>query len=179
MTLANKLTLGRLAVIPVIEGLLLAQQTWCLHLSGVLFVLAAVTDLLDGKIARKTNTVTDFGKVFDPVADKLLTLAVLMPLTAWGRIPWLASVIILGRELLIGGYRTVFAGRGRVIAAGPWGKWKTTITDIALVMLLFEGSLPFLKAWYISDIVLWAAVILTVISLVDYLVRNPMDRKEI
>lgn len=178
MTLANKLTVARLAVIPVILAIVAWPFPGSSALAALLFVLAAVTDILDGKIARKTNTVTDFGKVFDPIADKLLVMAILLPLSASGRLHWVVPFIILGRELTISGFRIVAAAKGiPVIAASQWGKWKTTLTDVALVMMLLEPVLPFLKAWWISDTVMLVSVVLTLVSMVDYFVRNKLAIK--
>ena len=173
MTLANKLTIARLVLIPVLLGVLASSVPWSGLLAAILFVVAAVTDILDGKIARSAHTVTDFGKIFDPIADKLLVLAALLPLTAAGRVHWAVTFIILGRELAISGFRIVAAAKGiPVIAASSLGKLKTVLTDVAIVMMLLEDTLPFLRTWWISDAVMLAAVVLTVVSMMDYFVKN-------
>jgi CDP-diacylglycerol--glycerol-3-phosphate 3-phosphatidyltransferase len=149
-----------------------------------LFVLASLTDLLDGYIARKYNLVTNFGKFMDPLADKLLVSAALVCLTALGFIPAWMTIVIISREFIISGFRLIAAERGIVIAAGWMGKWKTAVTMVMLAMMLLGvNTLGFPmdptqtmgvygKYMLITDILLWISVILTVVSLVDYLVKN-------
>lgn len=179
MTTANKLTVLRLALIPIMLIFLIFPE---IPLSGLwaalVFIAAGITDILDGSIARKTGTVTDFGKVFDPIADKVLVIAALLPLVANGTIHWAFALIIVGRELSVGGLRTVAAAKGTpVIAASKIAKNKTLVTDIALVMALLQ-SLPvfsFLRDWYITFAVLCVAAVLTIWSMLDYFIHNPLD----
>lgn len=173
MTLANKLTVARLAAVPVF--LAAAEIPFPHHelIAAVIFVLAGVTDILDGYFARKQGTVSGFGQIFDPIADKVLVLAALLPLTAAGRIPVWLTLLLETRELLISAVRIQAAGSNRkIIAASKLGKAKTVLQDIAITMMLLETALPFLKAWYISDAVMAAALVMTVWSLIDYIWKN-------
>ena len=149
-----------------------------------LFVVASLTDLLDGYIARKYNLVTNFGKFMDPLADKLLVSAALICLTALGFIPAWMTIVIISREFIISGFRLIAAERGIVIAAGWLGKWKTAVTMVMLAMMLLGiNSIGFSfnptmtlnvhgKYMLLTEVLLWISVILTVVSLVDYLVKN-------
>lgn len=139
-----------------------------------IFVVASLTDLLDGKIARKYNLVTNFGKFMDPLADKLLVCSALICLVELARIPAWIVIIIIAREFIISGFRLIASDNGVVIAASYWGKFKTTfqIVMTCLMIVDIEGlSL-------VTDIIMWIAVALTVISLVDYLVKNKSVMKE-
>jgi CDP-diacylglycerol--glycerol-3-phosphate 3-phosphatidyltransferase len=171
MNLPNKLTVLRICMIPFFVGALLYDsgnnQTMRI-VANVLFISASLTDLLDGKIARKYDLVTNFGKFMDPLADKLLVCSALICLIELGQLPAWVVIIIISREFIISGFRLVAADNGIVIAASYWGKFKTTFQMIAVVLLIF--NIPSLAL--VTNLVLIAAVALTIISLVDYIVKN-------
>lgn len=137
-----------------------------------IFAVACITDLLDGKIARKYNLVTNFGKFMDPLADKILVSAGLICMVAMERIPAWVVIVILAREFIISGFRLVASDAGIVIAASYWGKFKTTFQMILVVMAIVD-----LSAWvpYYNiavQVIMYIALALTVISLIDYIVKN-------
>ena len=170
MNLPNKLSIARALCIPAIAVLLYMDNDGCRVAAGVLFILAALTDLLDGKIARKYNLVTDFGKFIDPVADKLLVLTTLVMLVRCGLMEAWVVVVILCRELAVDGLRMVAVGQGKVIAAGPLGKWKTTFQMVTIVCIILFNKACF-ATWY-TGILTGISVALTLGSAVDYFVRN-------
>ncbi|MBO4888249.1 MAG: CDP-diacylglycerol--glycerol-3-phosphate 3-phosphatidyltransferase [Firmicutes bacterium] len=174
--LPNKLTMIRVLLVPVYCVIYLTSwipNPWKDLLALVVFVAASLTDLYDGKIARSTNQVTDFGKFMDPLADKLLVGSAVICFTQTGLLPAWAAVILIGREFVISGFRLVAASKGVVIAADIWGKIKTTVQMIMIVSLLipwdFFGILAVLR-W----ILIIASVLLTIISVVNY-IRNNLD----
>jgi CDP-diacylglycerol--glycerol-3-phosphate 3-phosphatidyltransferase len=130
--------------------------------------VASLTDLLDGKIARKYNLVTNFGKFMDPLADKLLVCSALICLVALDRIPAWIVIVIIAREFIISGFRLIASDNGVVIAASYWGKFKTTFQMVMICLMIADIEAISL----LTDIVMWAALVLTVVSLVDYLVKN-------
>lgn len=169
MNLPNKLTMFRVILIPFFVVFLLVEITavdkW---IALAIFIIASLTDFLDGQIARKYNLVTNFGKFMDPLADKLLVCSALICLVALGRIPAWMVIVIIAREFIISGFRLVASDNGVVIAASYWGKFKTTFQIIMICLMIAD-----LEALQIPTmIVTWVAVILTVVSLVDYLVKN-------
>ncbi len=169
MNLPNKLTMLRIILIPVFMIFLLTGH-W--YISAVIFVVASVTDTLDGQIARRYNLVTNFGKIMDPLADKLLVFSALLCMIQLGVVPAWMVVIMLARELLIVSLRAVAAAQGIVIAASWWGKIKT-ITQMAAVILLLIQNWPFgPEGFPLATIVLWIAVIMTVVSGIDYIIKN-------
>ena len=171
MNLPNKLTVLRVIMIPFFVFFLLWQggenRTFRL-IALALFIIASLTDLLDGKIARKYNLVTNFGKFMDPLADKLLVCSALICLIELGELPAWMVLIIISREFIISGFRLVASDNGVVIAASYWGKFKTTFQMIGVVLLIF--NIPALST--LTTIIVWIALALTVISLVDYIVKN-------
>ena len=167
MNLPNKLSVIRVALIPVIVILLYQTSDACRIIAGALFIIASLTDFLDGYIARKHNLVTNFGKFIDPVADKLLVLTTLIMLLHRGQMEAWIIIIILCRELAVDGLRLVAVTRGKVIAAGPYGKIKTTCTMIGLCFMLVYGYIP-----WISLPVTAVIVITTVWSGVEYFLKN-------
>ena len=171
MNLPNKLTVLRICMIPFFVAALLyeggASQNMRI-LADVLFIAASLTDLLDGKIARKYNLVTNFGKFMDPLADKLLVCSALICLIELGQLPAWVVIIIISREFIISGFRLVAADNGIVIAASYWGKFKTVFQMTAGILLIF--NIPSLAL--LTNIVLAVAVVLTVVSLADYIVKN-------
>lgn len=142
-----------------------ANDKW---IALAIFIVASLTDLLDGKIARKYNLVTNFGKFMDPLADKMLVCSALICLTALDKLPAWITIVIICRDFVISGFRLVAADNGVVIAASYWGKYKTTFQMI-MVCLLIADLAPLAL---VTTIVTWIAVILTIVSLVDYLVKN-------
>ena len=175
MNLPNKLTIFRVILIPFFIVFLLVPITpvdkW---VALAIFIIASLTDLLDGKIARKYGLVTNFGKFMDPLADKLLVCSALICLIELDRIPSWMVIVIIAREFIISGFRLVAADNGVVIAASYWGKFKTTFQMVAVCLLIADIE----ALGLFTQIVLWIAVILTVVSLVDYLIKNKNVMKE-
>ena len=170
MNLPNKLSIIRVALIPVIVILLYQQSDACRIIAGALFIIASLTDFLDGYIARKYNLVTNFGKFIDPVADKLLVLTTLIMLLHRGQTEAWIIIIILCRELAVDGLRLVAVTQGKVIAASPFGKIKTTCQMIMITASILLNQSAF-SSWYMI-ILTAAAVVMTLFSAVDYFVKN-------
>lgn len=182
MNLPNKLTIFRAILILPFVVLLLGgyhQWGWFTAIFGgileyvdyialAIFIIASLTDLLDGKIARKYNLVTNFGKFMDPLADKLLVCAALIALVELGRIPSWVVIVIISREFIISGFRLIASDNNVVIAASYWGKFKTTFQMVMVCLMI--ANIPQIQL--LTDIVMWVALALTVISLIDYLVKN-------
>ena len=171
MNLPNKLTILRVIMIPFFVVLLLydgGSQASLRLAAAAVFILASLTDLLDGKIARKYNLVTNFGKFMDPLADKLLVCSALICLIELGQLPAWMVIVIISREFIISGFRLVASDNGVVIAASYWGKFKTTFQMISVILLILQ--IPQLAL--VTDICVWAALILTVVSLADYIAKN-------
>ena len=170
MNLPNKLTVLRMVLVPFFVATLLMSQTneplkW---VALVLFVVASLTDFADGYIARKYNLITNFGKFMDPLADKILTISGMIVLIELGRIPSWIVVIIVAREFIISGFRLVAAENGVVIAANYWGKFKTNF-QMAMIILMIM-NIPQLRL--LTNIVMWIALALTLISLWTYIMAN-------
>ncbi len=169
MNLPNKLTVFRVILIPFFVVFMLvditAYDNW---IALAIFVIASLTDLADGKIARKYNLVTDFGKFMDPLADKLLVCSAMICLISSGQIPAWIVVIVIAREFIISGFRLIASDNGRVIAASYWGKFKTTFQMIMVILMI--ADIP--QLYLLTQIVMYIALALTVVSLVDYLVKN-------
>lgn len=179
--LPNALTLFRIVlIIPFAIFLLGGQRGWFGQnllipdiIADLIFVVASLTDMLDGRIARAYNLVSNFGKFMDPLADKLLVCTALIALVDMNRIPAWIVMIIIAREFIISGFRLVAAERGVVIAASWWGKFKTTFQMIMVIMMIVEPTLALIRIpLVLVDIVMYVALGLTVISLVDYLYKN-------
>lgn len=169
MTLANKLTVGRMVVLPAIWVLACAPFAHARAWAAILFTAAAVTDIIDGHIARATHTVSNFGKVFDPIADKLLMLTALLPLLAQDRVPAWMAMVLIAREMMVSGLRVVIVAQGGEVLAAKWlGKLKTVVQDVAMVLLLLQGEIHWISTLYLDKIALWLALLFTVVSLVDY-----------
>lgn len=167
MNIANKVTVLRLLLIPIFLVLYYIYGT-SYNIAAIVFVIASLTDALDGHLARSRNLVTTFGKFVDPLVDKLLTMAAFVVLVEASIIPAWAVIIIIARELIITGFRTLAADKGITIAASKWGKLKTTSQMIALVLLLLNNSTLNIAGVY----VFYIAVILTIISGLDYIIKN-------
>ncbi|GIM27787.1 CDP-diacylglycerol--glycerol-3-phosphate 3-phosphatidyltransferase [Clostridium polyendosporum] len=188
MNLANRLTLLRILLVPIFLILIAVKQIpYGRSIATAVFILASLTDKLDGYIARSRNQVTRFGKFMDPLADKLLVTSALISLVELQVIPGWAAVIIIAREFAISGLRTIAASDGIVIAASWWGKIKTVVQIVALILLLLKvniGSSVYLTKLvekqeflnssfqYLPNIAVYLAVIITVVSGIDYFKKN-------
>lgn len=165
----------RVILIPFFVVFLLADiASFDKWIALAIFVIASLTDLLDGKIARKYDLVTNFGKFMDPLADKLLVCSALICLIELAKIPSWIVIVIIAREFIISGFRLVASDNGVVIAASYWGKFKTTFQMIMICLMI--ADIEALKL--LTTIIMWVAVVLTVVSLVDYLVKNKDVMKE-
>ena len=167
MNLPNKLTVLRVIMIPFFVVSLLAfhgEVRLLRNLAAAIFIVASLTDMLDGKIARKYNLVTNFGKFMDPLADKLLVCSALICLIELGQLPSWMVIIIVSREFIISGFRLIAAEQGIVIAAS----FKTTFQMIAVILMIVD--LPVLHILTVACT--WIALVLTVVSLVDYIAKN-------
>lgn len=170
MNLPNKLTVFRMILIVpfvfiMLTGVCGPMSKW---IALAIFIIASLTDLLDGKIARKYNLVTNFGKFMDPLADKLLVCSAMICLVEMGKIPSWIVIIIISREFIISGFRLIASDNGIVIAASYWGKFKTVFQMVMVILMIADIA----ALYMVTQIVMWIALILTVISLIDYLKKN-------
>ncbi|WP_236895217.1 CDP-diacylglycerol--glycerol-3-phosphate 3-phosphatidyltransferase [Clostridium beijerinckii] len=188
MNLANKLTLIRIFLVPVFLVFIAVKDIpYGSFIATFIFILASLTDKLDGYIARSRNQITNFGKFMDPLADKLLVTAALISLVDLQVVPGWAAVVIIAREFAVSGLRSIAAAQGRVIAASWWGKIKTVIQIIAIILLLLKVNIhdaKLLKIFVIDNyylkgffkfapmIMLMIAVIVTLLSGYDYFKKN-------
>lgn len=169
MNLPNKLTMFRVILIPFFVVVMMVDITsYDKWIALAIFIIASLTDLLDGKIARKYNLVTNFGKFMDPLADKLLVCSAMICLVELSKIPAWIVIVIIAREFIISGFRLIASDNGVVIAASYWGKFKTTFQMVMICLMIADIA----EISLLTTIVMWAALALTVISLVDYLVKN-------
>jgi len=172
MNLANKITSIRIALVPIVTSFLYIEFSYSEFVAAALFILAASTDTIDGYYARKRNEVTKFGKFIDPLADKLLVIATLIALVELGKVAAWIAIVIISREVIITGFRAIAASDGIVIAAGSWGKAKTTVQIIAIVAIILE-NFPFrLVSFPFDSIAIYVAVLITIYSGIDYLKDN-------
>ncbi len=172
MTLPNILTLVRMALIPVfLVAAAMGTPTGDIA-ALVIFIVASVTDWLDGYIARAKNQVTNFGKFVDPLADKLLVMSAMLVFVERGVMPTWAFVIILARELMITSLRTLAAADGVIIAASIWGKAKTVVQMVSIIFLLSGIEIPAGNFMSAQDMVIYFMVIITAVSGIDYLVKG-------
>jgi CDP-diacylglycerol--glycerol-3-phosphate 3-phosphatidyltransferase len=171
MNLPNKLTVLRVLMVPFFVFFLMADSFGRLGkwIALAIFVVASLTDLLDGKIARKYNLVTNFGKFMDPLADKLLVCSAMIGFIELGWMPAWMVMIVIAREFIISGFRLVASDHGIVIAASYWGKFKTVSQMIMVIVLIADLGGIF---YYIGQALIWISLILTVVSLVDYVAKN-------
>ena len=192
MNLPNKLTMLRILLVPVMvviasinyfnNTMILWNQISLANFINVLiFIVASLTDLLDGKIARKTNQVTTFGKFADPLADKLLVITAMIILfmqynktNHWWFLPLFVLIIIIAREFIVSGIRLVAAGNGKIVAAGWLGKIKTTVQMAAIIILFFHQVVIFdiPLFGYVGAVTMYAACVLTVLSGIEYFMAN-------
>ena len=179
MNLPNKLTILRVILIPFFVFFLLTSFVPYTHVIAlVIFVAASLTDMLDGKIARKYNLVTNFGKFMDPLADKLLVCSAMICLIELDSLPAWVVVIIIAREFIISGFRLIASDNGVVIAASYWGKFKTVFQMAMVIVLILELDFPVFALHILGIILIFVALALTVISLIDYVVKNRNVLKE-
>ena len=171
MNLPNKLTVLRVIMVPFFFFFFLTDvggpaNKW---IALILFCVASLTDMLDGKIARKYNLVTNFGKFMDPLADKLLVCSAMICMIEMGKLPAWIVIVIIAREFIISGFRLVASDNGIVIAASYWGKFKTVFQMAMIIVLIadFGGVFDI-----IAQVLIWIALALTIISLIDYVVKN-------
>ena len=184
MNLPNKLTLLRIVLIPVFMGVLYWGFPGADYVALAVFIAASLTDLLDGKIARKYNLVTDFGKFADPLADKMLVTAAMLWFVEAGRMPAWALLVVICREFAVSGLRMIASDEGRVIAAGWSGKVKTAATMVCLTLMLLLGpeiawaasepltALPLGWLRWMDPVCVWVIVLTTLYSGVEYFVKN-------
>ena len=186
MNLPNKLTIFRvILILPCVLLLLGGHHEWGWfraifggipeyvdYIALAIFIIASLTDLVDGKIARKYNMVTNFGKFMDPLADKLLVSAAMIALVDMGRIPAWIVIIIISREFIISGFRLIASDNHVVIAASYWGKFKTTFQMVMVCLMIANLGAKYEWMQILTDCIMWIALALTVISLIDYLVKN-------
>lgn len=170
MNLPNKLTLFRVILIPFFLVFLLtdlggAYGRW---IALGIFAVASLTDLLDGKIARKYHLVTNFGKFMDPLADKLLVCSAMIAFVELGQMPAWIVIVIISREFAISGFRLVAADNDVVIAASWWGKTKTVSQMVMVILMIANVE----QLAMVTEIVMWLALVLTLISMVDYFIKN-------
>ncbi len=190
MNLPNKLTIFRvILIVPFVILLLGGYHEWGLiqaifggvmeYVNGIavaIFVLASLTDLLDGRIARKYNLVTNFGKFMDPLADKLLVCSAMICLVEMGRLPAWIVIIIIAREFIISGFRLIASDNGVVIAASYWGKFKTVFQMIMVIVLMLDIDHAFFQ--WAGTLLTYVSLALTLISLADYIAKNRNVLKE-
>jgi CDP-diacylglycerol--glycerol-3-phosphate 3-phosphatidyltransferase len=168
----NRLTLFRIAVVPIIIILLLFPTRICTLSAALLFSAAAITDYLDGFYARKRNLVSTLGKVMDPVADKLLVSSAFIMLTSLGWVPAWIACIIIGRELAVTGLRNIIAQKGEDISASNLGKYKTGFQIAAIIPLMIHFPFFSLNVQVIGVLFLWGALVFTIWSGADYFIRS-------
>ena len=172
MNLPNKLTIMRVILIPFFVFFLLSPYfpAYGNYIAVAIFIVASLTDMLDGKIARKYNLVTNFGKFMDPLADKLLVCSAMICLIELDRLAAWIVIVIIAREFIISGFRLVASDNGVVIAASYWGKIKTTFQMLMVIVLILDIQMPFFQI--LGTVLTYVALILTVVSLIDYIVKN-------
>lgn len=173
MNLANKLTMLRVIMIPIFLVVLLSPYVsapYNRYIAVAIFIIASITDFLDGYIARSRNMVSNFGKFMDPLADKLLVSAALISMVALGDLPEWVVILIISREFVITGFRTLAAEANVIMAASMYGKIKTTVQMIMIIVLLLDFSGNAMAI--VEKILVILAVIFTILSAVDYIIKN-------
>lgn len=171
MNIANKFTIFRLILIPVfvLSIIFLGINN---YIPGLIFIIASLTDFIDGYLARSRNLVTTFGKFLDPLADKMLVTAALIMFIELDKVAAWTVIIIVGREFIVTGFRVLAASNGITIAASFWGKIKTITQFIAIIMILFSGTLLLWLPIILIEVIYFISVILTIVSGIDYIVKN-------
>lgn len=178
MNLPNKLTIFRVILIPFFVFFLLYPgfEGYGNYIAVGIFIVASLTDMADGKIARKYNLITNFGKFMDPLADKLLVCSAMICLIETGKLAAWIVIVIIAREFIISGFRLVASDNGIVIAASYWGKFKTVFQMLMTIVLMLDIAHPVFEVLGIA--LTYIALILTVVSLIDYVVKNKNVLKE-
>ena len=178
MNLPNKLTIFRVILIPFFVFFLLATYfpEYGKYIATAIFIVASLTDMADGKIARKYNLVTNFGKFMDPLADKLLVCSAMICLVEIDRLAAWIVIVIIAREFIISGFRLVASDNGIVIAASYWGKFKTTFQMLMIIALILDFQNRYFQM--LATALTYIALILTVVSLIDYIAKNKQVLKE-
>lgn len=177
MNLPNKITIFRVCMIPVfLIFMLVPNIPYGNYIAVAVFAIACLSDALDGYLARKHNLVTNFGKFMDPLADKLLVCSALICFVELSYMPAWIVIVIIAREFIISGFRLIASDNGVVIAASYWGKFKTIAQMIACILLIVQ--LPFRFADVLEQIFIWLALVLTVVSLCEYIWKNRNVLKE-
>ena len=175
MNTANKLTILRIILVPIFMIFALLDGALMHFIALAIFIIASITDTLDGQIARKHNQITNFGKFMDPLADKMLTTAAFLVFMEQGIINSWAILIILVREFMVSGIRLSAASEGKVIAASFWGKFKTVSQMVAIIATILITNLTFIpqvSAIAISAVCIWISIVFTVISGIEYVAKN-------
>jgi CDP-diacylglycerol--glycerol-3-phosphate 3-phosphatidyltransferase len=190
MNIANKLTLLRIAFIPVFIAFFYINIKYQYHYAALVFILASITDGIDGSLARKHDIVTDFGRLIDPIADKLLVcsaLIMLMTRPELFKVSAIVVIILIGREFIVSGFRLLAASKGKVVAADQLGKIKMVVQIVAICFVLVEGGIveggllvqwnmpsdwPIIGTMLIGQILMWASAALAVASMINYFVKN-------
>jgi len=195
MNLPNKISFSRILMVPVfmvfimpfpqweiLSGFNSFISDWGIYIAAFIFVVASITDSIDGYIARSRNMITDFGRFIDPIADKLLVTAAVIALVDQGNLNGWCAFIIIGRELIITGFRLLInvsgTGKGKVIPANVWGKLKTILQTVAITFLILEIKLQNVLTWWdsktvtIGQIIMFAAIIMTIVSGYIYIKSN-------
>lgn len=171
MNLPNKITTIRVLMIPIYLIFMLVEQIpYGRYIAGVIFTIAALTDALDGYLARKNNLITNFGKFMDPLADKLLVCSALICFVQFHLMPSWIAIVIISREFIVSGFRTIASDNGVVLAAGWWGKIKTNVQIVMCVMLTVDLDFAFINV--LEIVAIYLALALTIISMMDYLLKN-------
>jgi len=175
MNLPNKITLFRVILIPFfLISLLVSAIPGGRWIALVIFIVASLSDMVDGKLARKYNLVTDFGKFMDPLADKLLVCSAMIAMIELGKIPAWIVIVIIAREFTISGFRLIASDNGKVIAANMWGKVKTTVQMVMIIFLLiaYAAGWNYAATNIIATVLIYASLVLTVVSLITYIASN-------
>lgn len=171
MNLANKITIVRLILVPIFVMIMLSNLIYKDIISAIFFALASFTDKIDGYVARKYNQITNLGKFMDPLVDKVMVSSALIALVQLGRIQSWIVIVILSREFIVTGIRTIAANKGIVIAASNFGKYKTTLQIIAILSLMLN-NMPFSIIYFpFSNIAIYMALFMTVYSGLDYIIK--------
>ncbi len=174
MNLPNTLTLLRVVMIPLFVAAFLSGgiSDW---ITLILFVLASITDALDGYIARKKNIVTDFGKLMDPLADKIMVMAAFVCFTYAGLLHPAVTILVMAREFIVTGVRMLATSKGKVIAADIWGKLKTVFQDASIILILIKCAVGTNDASFLGVVIylcVWIMTILTIVSAINYCIKN-------
>lgn len=172
MNLANKITILRIFMIPVFVIVLMQNTDQMFMIAGFIFIIASLTDFLDGYIARSRNMITKFGKFMDPLADKLLTMAAFISFVELQLMPSWIVIIIIARELTISVFRAIAASDGVVLAAGKLGKYKTATQMLCIIVFCFNNYPFSVLSIPMDQILLYVCALLTVISGYDYIIKN-------